>query len=75
MFRFINKEYDKVKIKELTENRPKTSQVDKKITQILDQQIELIKQQQQLIELLKKEKEVMDSGEMKTDAIDKIDKN
>ena len=53
MFRFINKEYDKVKIKELTENRPKTSQVDKKITQILDQKIELIKQQQQLIELLR----------------------
>ena len=73
MFRFINKEYDRVKIKELIENRSKTSQLDKKIVQILDQQIELMKQQQQLIELLSKEKEVMGRSEIKTDIVDKID--
>lgn len=75
MFRFINKEYDKVKIKELIVNSSKTSQVDKKIVYILDQQIELLKQQQQLIELLNREKEMIDRSEINTDAVANIDKN
>ncbi|MBD9179631.1 MAG: hypothetical protein EGP82_10745 [Odoribacter splanchnicus] len=64
MFGFINKEYDKVKIKELFENKSNnTSQVNKKIAQILDQQVELLAQQKELIELLRKEK--LDEKELK----------